>query len=231
MLVLEGMDIGYYSCIWEMQEGVIYYGTVRGRGMKDAKISVTRGGAIEDCMREGTSMKGGSISRGELQSFPLQRDTISNGMIPDEFRNFLFPIFVDKDEGIVAGITSIVFMPSFSRMDEFFLITHRDVQGCGKPFKECLWLCLLFIVVWINDVSEGWNVREVCDAVVLLVGDGEGNSPVVFSHRFDEGFKSFCDHINVVICFWVGCFITDDGFAKGNGVINLGLGRVYRFKD
>ena len=48
-------------------------------------------------------------------------------MIPDELRDFLFPIFIDKDEGIVAGIMSVVFMPSFSRMNEFFIIAYRDV--------------------------------------------------------------------------------------------------------
>ena len=48
-------------------------------------------------------------------------------MIPDEFCDFFFPIFIDKDEGIVAGIMSVVFMPSFSRMNEFFIIAHRDM--------------------------------------------------------------------------------------------------------
>ena len=48
-------------------------------------------------------------------------------MIPDEFRNFFFSVFIDKDEGIVAGIMSIVFIPSFSRMDDVFVITDRDV--------------------------------------------------------------------------------------------------------
>ena len=71
----------------------------------------------------------------------------------------------------------------------------------------------------------------MCDAVILLVGDGEGDSPVMFSHRFDEGFKSFCDHRDMVIRFWVGRFVAEDGFAKEDGVVNLLLGRVYRFKD
>ena len=69
----------------------------------------------------------------------------------------------------------------------------------------------------------------MCDAVVLLMGNGERDGSIVFSHRLDEGFESFCDHGNVII--WVGCFVADDGFAKDNGVVNLGLGRVYRFED
>ena len=71
----------------------------------------------------------------------------------------------------------------------------------------------------------------MCDAVVLLMSDGEGDGSIVFSHCLDEGLESFCDHGNMIICFWVGRFIADDGFAEGNGVVILGLGRVYRFKD
>ena len=69
----------------------------------------------------------------------------------------------------------------------------------------------------------------MCDAVVFLMSDGEGDSSIVFSHRLDEGFESFCDYGDVIV--WVGCFVADDGFAEGNGVVNLGLGGMYRFKD
>ena len=71
----------------------------------------------------------------------------------------------------------------------------------------------------------------MCNAIVLLVGDGEGNRSIMLSHHFDEGLKSFCDHIDVIICLWVGCFVTDDSFAESDGVVDLGLGRVYCLKD
>ena len=48
-------------------------------------------------------------------------------MIPDELCDFFFPIFIDKDEGVVAGVMSIVFMPPFSRVDDLFIVTDRDV--------------------------------------------------------------------------------------------------------
>ena len=67
--------------------------------------------------------------------------------------------------------------------------------------------------------------------IVLLISDRKGDRSIVFSHCFDEGLKSFCDHINMIICLWIGRFITGDGFTEGNGVVNLGLGRMYRFKD
>ena len=67
--------------------------------------------------------------------------------------------------------------------------------------------------------------------IVLLVGDGKGDRPIMFRHCFNEGLESFCDHMNMIGCLWIGCFVTDDGFTEGNGVINLRLGRMYRFKD
>ena len=48
-------------------------------------------------------------------------------MIPDESRNFFFPVFIDKDERVMARVVSIVLMPSFPRMDDVFVVTDRDV--------------------------------------------------------------------------------------------------------
>ena len=97
-------------------------------------------------------------------------------------------------------------------------------------FKECFRLPLI-LVVWVNEVGEGGDVSEVRDAIVLLMGSGKGNRSVMFRHCLDEGFEFFCDHMNVIGCLWVSHFVTDDGFAEGNSVVNLRLGRVYRFKD
>ena len=67
--------------------------------------------------------------------------------------------------------------------------------------------------------------------IVLPMGNGKGDGSIMFRHCLDEGFKFFCDHMNVISCLWVGRFVTDDGFAEGNGVVNLRLGRMYCFKD
>ena len=66
MLVLEGVDICYHSCISQMQEGIIYGRTVRGGRVEDGKVSVARGRTIEICMGERASMERSSISGGEL---------------------------------------------------------------------------------------------------------------------------------------------------------------------
>ena len=66
MLVSESVDISNDSCISQVQEGIVNCGAVRGRGVEDGEISITRGGAIEVRMGEGTGMERSSISRGEL---------------------------------------------------------------------------------------------------------------------------------------------------------------------
>ena len=48
-------------------------------------------------------------------------------MIPDEFCNLFFPILVDKDKGVVTRVASVIFVPSFSRMDDFLIVTDGDV--------------------------------------------------------------------------------------------------------
>ena len=152
-------------------------------------------------------------------------------MVPNELGDFFLPVLIDKDEGVMARVVSIVFVPSFPRVDDIFIITDRDVRRRVKSFKECFWSLLIPGVVWVNEVGEGGNVGEVCNAIVLLVCDRERNGSIMFSHCLDEGFKVFCDHIDVVIYRWVICFVADDGLAEGNGVVNLGLGRVYCLKD
>ena len=69
------------------------------------------------------------------------------------------------------------------------------------------------------------------NTIVLSMGNGKGDRSIVFRHRLDEGFKVFCDHMNVISCLWVDRFVADDGFTEGNGVVNLGLGGMYCFKD
>ena len=48
-------------------------------------------------------------------------------MISDEPCNFFLSILIDKDEGVMVRVVGIVFMPSFSQMDDVFIITDRDM--------------------------------------------------------------------------------------------------------
>ena len=75
-------------------------------------------------------------------------------MIPDELCDFFLSVLIDKDEGVMARVVGIVFMPSFSRMDDVFIVTDRDMQWHVEPFKECFWLLLVSGVVQVNEVGE-----------------------------------------------------------------------------
>ena len=53
-----------------------------------------------------------------FRSFALEYNPISHWGVLDEASDFFFPIFIDEDEGVVFGVSSIVLVPSFSRMHE-----------------------------------------------------------------------------------------------------------------
>ena len=69
------------------------------------------------------------------------------------------------------------------------------------------------------------------NAIVFSMGNGKGDGSIMFCHCLDEGFEVLRDHMDVVSCLWVGRFVTEDGFAEGDGVVDLGLGRMYCLKN
>ena len=71
-------------------------------------------------MGEGTSVQWSTIGRGVFRPFALEYNPISHWGVLDVSSDFLFPILVDEDEGVVFGVSGIVLVPSFSRMHKFF---------------------------------------------------------------------------------------------------------------
>ena len=51
-----------------------------------------------------------------FRSFALEYNPIAHWGVLDKSSDFLFPIFIDEDEGVVFGVSSIVLMPSFPRV-------------------------------------------------------------------------------------------------------------------
>ena len=126
-------------------------------------------------MREGSGVQGGTIDGSVFCSFALEHDSISYWGVFDEASDFFFPILIDEDKGVVSGISSIVLVPSFPRMHEFlFFIADRDVGRGGEAFKKGFG-SLVLAEVGFNGVGEGGDVCEVGYAIVLLVGDREGD--------------------------------------------------------
>ena len=48
-------------------------------------------------------------------------------MIPDESCNFFLSVLIDKDKRVVTRVVSVIFIPSFPRVDDVFIVTDRDV--------------------------------------------------------------------------------------------------------
>ena len=75
--------------------------------------------------------------------------------------------------------------------------------------------------VGLDGVSEGGDVGEVGDSIILLVGDREGDRLVMPCHRSDDGVHVFRDQVDVVISLWIVLLIADDCLAEGNGAVDL----------
>ena len=67
-------------------------------------------------MGKRSSVQWGTISGGVFRSLTLEYNPIAHWGVLDESGNFLFPILIDKDEGVVFGVSGIVLVPSFSRV-------------------------------------------------------------------------------------------------------------------
>ena len=100
----------------------------------------------------------------------------------------------------------------------------------GKAFKEGF-RSLVFADVGLDGVGEGGDVREVGDAVVFLVSDGEGNRLVMSCHRSDDGIHVFGDQVYVVISLRVVFFIAEYRLADGDGAVDLRARGECGFKD
>ena len=85
--------------------------------------------------------------------------------------------------------------------------------------------------VGFDGVSEGGNIGEVGNAIILLVGDREGNRLVMFCHRFDDSVHIFSDHVYMVVSLRVVFFVAEYRLADGNGAVDLQARRECGFED
>jgi hypothetical protein len=79
--------------------------------------------------------------------------------------------------------------------------------------------------VWFNEVSEGGDVEEVCDSVILFYSDGEGQTDIVLLHGSDRYHKVVsrpCHYCRE--CLMHGPIVAD-GTAEGDSPIDLFIGR------
>ena len=101
---------------------------------------------------------------------------------------------------------------------------------CGEALQESFGPFILSDVGF-DGVSEGGNVGEVGDVIILLVGDREGNRLVMSCHRSDDSVHIFSDQVYMVISLGFVFFVAEYHFADGNGAIDLRARRECGFED
>ena len=92
--------------------------------------------------------------------------------------------------------------------------------GCGEAFQEGFGPFILSNVGF-DGVSEGGDIGEVGDLIILLVGDREGDRLVMSCHRPNDGVHVFSDQVYVVISLRVIFFVADYRLTDGNGAVDL----------
>ena len=110
------MDVCDDPCISQVEECVIYHSAIDCGGVEEGQLRITRSVPIEIGMGERSGVQWGTISGGVFRSFALEYNPIAHWGVLDETSDFLFPILVDEDEGVVFGVSGIVLMPSFPRV-------------------------------------------------------------------------------------------------------------------
>ena len=77
ILCSEGVDVGYYSLVSQLEKGVVNDESVWGGGVEGSKISVPWLVTVEVGVREGSGVKGGSIDHSVLCTSSLQYYAVS----------------------------------------------------------------------------------------------------------------------------------------------------------
>ena len=67
-------------------------------------------------MGKGASVQWSTISRGVFRPLALEYDPVAYWGVLDESSDFLFPVLVDENEGVVFGVSGVVLVPSFPRV-------------------------------------------------------------------------------------------------------------------
>lgn len=80
-------------------------------------------------------------------------------------------------------------------------------------------------------VSEGGDVYEVSDGIVLAKCDGKGEVDGVLTHGLNRHHEVVCPFLHFLQELWMSLLISEDGMAQCDGSINLLFRRVNGFEQ
>jgi hypothetical protein len=179
------VDISDDARVLEVSKGIVDKGTGSVGGMEEVVVCVFGTRVVEVGRGEGACVKRERIDDTAFLASAHELGFVSYWLVGDVLGGLSLAELVDKNEWIVPKVSGIKLLPSFARMvgvsDEGEGVVTRTGDGDGTGGKAAMddrgrgtskWL--FFVHIAKNDVSEGGNVEEMEDIMVLLDVNVEG---------------------------------------------------------
>jgi hypothetical protein len=204
------MDVSNDARVLEVGKGIVDEGAGSVGRMENVVVRIFRTRTVKVGGGERSCVKREGINDTAFIAGPHESGFIAYWLVGDILGHLGLAKLVNKDEQIVPKVSSVKLFPSFTRMvsvsgeGEGVVARARDRDGTsskammdnrGRGASE--WL--FFVHVAKKDVSEGGDVEEMEDVMVLLDVDIEGLvlEPLVGKHcdgreeTIGPGIKSF----------------------------------------
>ena len=157
--------------------------------MEDVEISIFNPRVIKVWRGKGSSVEGGRVLAITLASHSYKMSILLNTSITDVLGCFRLPFFIEEDDGVEVGLSSIVPYPSIARM--VWVLEIASERGgkadgfrgrCGSS-NSGLILCevdwfvtvnAVFAHVGLSEVYDAGNKEEVVDCLEVMVSGLKG---------------------------------------------------------
>jgi hypothetical protein len=179
------MDVSDNARVLEVSKGVVNEGASGVGGVEDVVVRIFRTRAIKVGGGKRTCVEGERVDNTAFLASTHESGLISNWLVGDVLSGLGLAELVNENERIVPRVRGVKFLPSITRMvcvsGNGKRVVARASDGYGAGGVTAMddrskgageWL--FFVHVTKKDVSEGGDVEEMEDVVVLLDVDVEG---------------------------------------------------------
>jgi hypothetical protein len=179
------VDVSNDARVLEVSKGVIDKGAGSVGGVENVMVRVFRTRATEVGRREGACVERERVNDTAFLTSAHESGLVSYWLVCDILGGFGLAKLINEDERVVPKVSHVELLPAFTRVasvsDKGEGVVARAGDRDGTGGKAAMddggrgaseWL--FFVHVVKKDVSEGGDVEEVEDVVVLLDVDVEG---------------------------------------------------------